>query len=325
MAPCECGKQFKDLTDWKAHSTRTGHCCIYKCRRPASAASTPGFAFETATSSAFKTENSPGWNAPAPFEMFPSERYHPLSYDAWKDLESSTPNLTGSYPSLSTWNTPAAPTLYPLNADFPLPSYWQGPVPSEFPPQYCFPLPSNVWQVPASSTRQADLTYKSPDGTTWPAPVHPTKLATAAYYQSLNSRPALEPRTVSHPAVASSINSATNHSLMPRQAPSAAASGPQSTISSAPKTPKTPTAATPSAPKTVTTNSISTKYTPDYRPFSCSHCERAFRVEESLRRHCKDSHPEPSIEVFGAICDTCKKSFASLPALQDHQRAKRHC
>lgn len=307
MAPCECGQQFKDLTDWKAHSTKTGHCCIYKCRRPASAVSIPGFTFKNATSSAFKSDNSPAGNAPAPFEIFPSERYHPLSYD--------------------TGTTPAPSTLHASTPDSRLHYTRQGPISLRFPspPQYCFPLPSNVWRVPASSTRQTDLTYKSPDGTTWPAPVPTTKLATAAYYQSLSSWPALEPRIVPHPVVAPSNNSPTTHALMPRQAPSAAASGPPSTTMSAPKASKTPTAATPSAPKTVTANSILTKYTPDYRPFGCSHCERAFRVEESLRHHCKDSHPEPSIEVFVSMCDTCKKLFVSLPALQDHQRAKKHC
>ena len=216
--------------------------------------------------------------------------------------------------------------LYPSPADSPLPYAWQGPIPfGDNPPQYCSPLPSTVWKVPVSSTRQTDLTYKSPDGTTWPALVPLTALATAAYYQSLNSRPALKMTPVPHSVVAPSTNSATTHAQVPHQVPSAAASGLPSTISPTSKASKTPTAATPSAPKIVTATSISTKYTPDYRPFRCSYCERAFRVEESLRQHCKDSYPERSIEEFGPICDTCKKSFASLPALQDHQRAKRHC
>ena len=325
MAPCECGKQFKDLPEWKAHSIITGHCCIYRCKRQAPAVSVPGFAFENAISSAFRTENSRAWNALATFEMFPSEVYHPLSYDAWKDPVSSTPYSTGSYPSPSTWNTPAASTLDPSTPDSPLHYTWQGPIPFGSPPQYCFPLPNNIWKVAASSTRQVDLTYKSPDGTTWTTPVSLTKPATAAYYHSLYSRPDLEPRTLPHYVVAPSNNSATTHALMPRQAPSAAPSGPPSTISSAPKASKTPTAATPATPKTVTANSILTKYTPEYRPFGCSHCERAFQEEESLRQHCKDTHPQWTIEVFGPMCDICKKSFASLPALQDHQRAKRHC
>lgn len=130
---------------------------------------------------------------------------------------------------------------------------------------------------------------------------------------------------MSHPVVASSTKSATTFTPMMCQAPSAAASGAASTTLSALKASERPAAATLSDPKTVTTNSISTKSTPDHRPYGCSHCNQAFRVEVSLRQHYKDSHPKRLIEVFGQTCDTCKKSFLGLNALQDHQRAKKHC
>ena len=127
MVPCECGKQFDDLTDWKAHSTMSGHCCIYKCRRPASAASIPGFAFDIATSSTFKTSHTAAWNASETSKKISSELCHPVPYDVWKDQVSSKVDPTKSYPLLGTWNTPAASTLHPSRIDSPLPDTWQGP------------------------------------------------------------------------------------------------------------------------------------------------------------------------------------------------------
>ena len=55
------------------------------------------------------------------------------------------------------------------------------------------------------------------------------------------------------------------------------------------------------------------------RPYPCSHCKRAFRTKESLKQHNKALH---SSEL---TCDTCRKSFPGLCALEDHKRAKAHC
>ncbi len=173
MVPCECGKPFGDLTDWKAHSTMTGHCCTYKCRKLSSAASISGFAFDTETSSTFRTNHTP-------------------------------------YPLLS-------------NAYFPWPSTRQDPVSfTTHPIEDCSLLPNGIWKVPAFSTRQPNLAYQSPDGTVWPAPVPLTKSQTAAYYQSLNSRPAPILTSIPHPMMASSTQFSNVPAPMARHTPPAA-------------------------------------------------------------------------------------------------------
>ena len=297
MVPCERGKPFDDLTDWKAHSTTTGHCCIYECRKPSSAASIPDFAFETATSSTFMTSRTPAWNAPATSKVFRSEGYHPLSYEPWKGLVSSrldpTESRDPSPPLLGTVNAPAVSTMHSLKC--------------------CSPLPDALLNVPASSTRQPNL------ATIWPPPVPLTKSQTAAYYQSLNSQPAWVPTTIPHSVMASSTKSAFTPAPVPRHVPPAGYSDPRSTTSSDLKSSKIHTAATPLAPTTVRTSHSTVKSTSDYRPFGCPHCKRAFRVDESLLQHYKDLHPRCSKEVFGPTCDTCKKSFSGEIALEQHQ------
>ena len=144
-----------------------------------------------------------------------------------------------------------------------------------------------------------------------------------SHYKSLNSPPALELET--HPFVPSSTGSAITTALIPCQAPLPAPPEPISTTSSAPKASNIPTVAPSSARKTMTPNSMSTKSMPEYlshRRHGCSHCHRAFRMEESLQKHYEASRPERS---YQQICDTCKKSFTNANALQDHQRTKKHC
>ena len=275
MIPCECGKPFGDLTDWKAHSTTTGHCCIYKCRKLSSAASISGFVFETGTSSTFGTHHTP-------------------------------------YPLLS-------------NAYFPWPNTQQDLVSfTTHPIEDCSLLPKGIWKVPASSTRQPNLTYQSPDGTTWPAPIPLTKSQTAAYHQSLNSRPAPILTAISHPMVASFTQFSNVPAPMPRQTPPAADSD-RYIISPDSKSSKTPMAATSSAPTTVKKNNTTATCPPVYRPFVCPICKRAFRVEESLVQHCKALHPRRLDEILGPTCDTCKELFPGQYALEQHQRARKHC
>lgn len=115
MVPCECGQPFDDLTDWKAHSTATGNCCIYRCQKPNSAASSPGFAFETPTSSTIVTSRASAWKAPTASEGFLNEGYYyNLSDDAWKGLVTS--NMDSCYPLLGAWNAPAVSTLHSPNS-----------------------------------------------------------------------------------------------------------------------------------------------------------------------------------------------------------------
>ena len=63
----------------------------------------------------------------------------------------------------------------------------------------------------------------------------------------------------------------------------------------------------------------------DKRPYACSHCKRAFQVEESLKQHHYALHPDRLMKVLQLICDTCQTSFPSLCALENHQRAEKHC
>lgn len=144
MVPCECGKPFDELTKWRMHSTMTGHCCIYKCRKSTSAASIPSFAFETATSSISVTDHTPAWNAPALSGILSREDYN-LPYNAWAPAASRfhpgqkyylfyNPHMApllsnptkSCYPMLGFWNAPVASTLRPPKACSPLPDTWRG-------------------------------------------------------------------------------------------------------------------------------------------------------------------------------------------------------
>ena len=109
------------------------------------------------------------------------------------------------------------------------------------------------------------------------------------------------------------------------------------------------TAATPASPKSAKSNHVTVKSASEGKPYSCSHCNRAFRTEESLRQHFEDSHfdlsrkpcshckrafrteeslrqhfeashSDPPKKVSGPICDTCKKSFPGQDGLDQHQR-----
>ena len=88
MVPCECGVPFDDLTDWKTHSTATGHCCIYKCRKPASAYITPGISFDRLESLILPRNYNESWNAHPTFQVSPSEDFHPPPYHNWRNLQS---------------------------------------------------------------------------------------------------------------------------------------------------------------------------------------------------------------------------------------------
>ncbi len=59
--------------------------------------------------------------------------------------------------------------------------------------------------------------------------------------------------------------------------------------------------------------------------YACSHCKRVFRLEQSLRQHCRALHPGRSSEAAPRTCDTCKESFPGPHGLEDHQRAVEHC
>ena len=311
MVPCECGKPFGDLTDWKAHSTTTGHCCTYKCRKLSSATSISGFAFKNHT----PARNL--WNGPATFEDFRSEGYHPPSHDAWKGLVS--PSLD---PLLDTWNIS---TLHSPNSYFPLRSTWQDPDSfTTHPIEGSSLLPNAIWKVPTSSTRQPNLACRSSDGTIWPAPVPLTNSQTAPYYQSLNSRPAPILTAIPHPVVASSTQFSNVPAPMPRQTPPAADSD-RSIISPDPNIPKTPMAATSSAPITVKRDNMTATCPRDHRPFVCPICKRAFRVEEGLVQHGKALHSRRSNDILGPTCDTCNEVFPGQSALKEHQRARKHC
>ncbi|KAF6234136.1 hypothetical protein HO173_007556 [Letharia columbiana] len=75
----------------------------------------------------------------------------------------------------------------------------------------------------------------------------------------------------------------------------------------------------------VETNHITAKSLSDGRPYACSLCKRAFRMEESPRQHYGASHPGCFYQVFARTCDTCKKSFSRKNALEEHQRVENHC
>lgn len=242
MVPCECGKQFNDLTDWKSHSYVTGHCCIYKCRKLSSAASIRGFALKSGTST-FITHRYSDRNVTAPSKTLSNERHYPPPYDVWKGLAYSNLDPTEScYPLLGTWNAPAASILHPPKGWPQLPDASQVPTPfTMHPAGVCSPFPDAVWKIP-ESTRQPNLAYQSPDGTIWPTPVPLTKFQTAAHYHSLNSRPALILMAIPHSVVTPCTKSAASPTPMPRQMPPSRDSSSRPTTSSAPGTPEAPTA-----------------------------------------------------------------------------------
>ncbi len=48
-------------------------------------------------------------------------------------------------------------------------------------------------------------------------------------------------------------------------------------------------------------------------------------MEESLVQHCEALHPRRLDEILGPACDTCKEIFPGQRALEQHQRARKHC
>lgn len=168
MAPCECGDQFRDLTEWKEHSLFTGHCCIYKCRKVASAASIPGLASEIATSSAFIDYHSSPWNALPPSD-YQSLNSPPASFET---ATSSALPFMGYYPSLwnalppsdyQSLNSPPALELetYPFAPSFTASATTTALNPSQAPPA----APSE----PPSATSFAPTGSKLPTAATPPA------------------------------------------------------------------------------------------------------------------------------------------------------------
>lgn len=286
MVPCECGQPFDDLTDWKAHSTATGNCCIHRCRKPYSAASSPGFAFETPTSSTIVTSRASAWKAPTASKGFLNEGYYyNLSDDAWKGGNFEH----GSYRKLLpvAWRLERPSSLHTVFSK-------QCPISStNYPTKDCSPFHNAVPKVPIPSTRLPNFAYQTPDGKIWPAPVTPTESQAKAFYLSLNSPPVLVPTAI--PVVTSSIQPATTPAPMPRQM--AAAEDPNARpITSSALKPSTP-AATPLAPTTGMRNNVTEKSPSDDRPFGCSHCnepsgrKKAFDNTIKLRIQAVQANP----------------------------------
>ena len=208
MVPCECGLPFDDLADWKAHSTATGHCCICKCRKPASAPTRPGFRFEEIKTPTSSKNHYESWNACPTFQVSPRENIY-------------SPSLYGWGSQHSRYELPRA-------------------------------------RDPAATRLQHPLKGHSP----------------------LHESPVSQPAQGHHPL---------SHLYCNVQATS--------------------------MPPHVTPKSASKR-----KPYSCSHCKRAFRTAVSLWQHIGDSHPDLAETVSGPICDTCNKSFPGQDSLEQHQR-----
>ena len=297
MVPCECRASFNDLTDWKAHSTATGHCCIYKCRKPASASTKPGLLFERTKPPTIPMSHYESWNAHPAFRSSPSENGHPRSYYDWRGL--------GSRYELPHARDPAAPRLqHPPNGHPPLHDTWQSLVPPvSQPAQGHHPLSHLHCDVQVTSMplpAMASFTESA-----FPAAPMPCQMST-----KIHSKP-ISP--------ASSAPKLSNMFIAATPPASKSAKTPRVTVSSASKEKPYPCSRCKRAFRTE--ESLGQHFEDshfDLPTKPCSHCKRAFRTEESLRQHFEALHSDlPS----GPKCDTCKKSFSGQDDLEQHQRA----
>ena len=303
MVPCECGAPFDDLTHWKAHSIATGHCCIYKCRKPASASRSPGFLFE-----GIKTPTMPmnhhheSWNAHPAFQFSPCENGHSPSYYNGRSPVSSHP-VHGRY-ELPHAREPAAPRLqHPPKGHPPLHDTWQDPVPPvSQPAQGHHPLSHLCCEVQPSSVSLPVMASFIKSAIT-ATPEMPTKI---------HSKPV-------SPASPAPKGSKLFSAATP--AASKSAKTPHVTVKSTSKRKPYPCSHCKRAFRTE--ESLGQHFEDSHFEFPskpCSHCKRAFRTEQGLRQHFEALHSGLPRKVSGPICDTCKESFPGQDSLEQHQR-----
>ena len=294
MVPCECGVPFDDLTGWKAHSTATGHCCIYRCRKRASASTIPGLPSEGNKSTTFPVNDYKSWNAYPTFQVSPSETFSPPSYCSRRSLHSryELPHI----------GDPVALELQ----DASLHDAWQGPAsPFSQPAQGYHPLSCLHCEVQATSMPLSVMdSFTKSAVTTTPMPCQvSTKIHNKPVY---SASPALQGSEMFSAATPAACKSAKT---------------PQVTVNSSSERKPYPCSHCKRAFRTE--ESLTQHFGDSHSDLPrkpCSHCKRAFRTDESLRQHFEASHSDFPRKVSGPICDTCKKSFAGHDDLEQHQR-----
>ena len=292
MVPCECGVPFDDLTGWKAHSTATGHCCIYRCRKRASASTStiPDLLFERNQPRTLPVNDYKSWDAHPTFHIPPYET-------------SNRSSLLTRYELPHTGDR-AAPRLQ----DPSLHDAWQGPAsPFSQPAQGHHPLSHLHCEVQATSMpppAMASFTESAITATPMPCQVSTTQMHSKPVYSASPAPKGSEMFSAVTPAALKSAKT------------------PQVTANSSSKRKPYPCSHCKRAFRT--DESLTQHFGDSHSDLPrkpCSHRKRAFRTDESLRQHFEASHSDFPRKVSGPICDTCKKSFPGHDDLEQHQRA----
>ena len=307
MVPCECGVPFDDLTDWKTHSTATGHCCMYKCRKPASSSTHPSLLSEGKnTPTAPMNHHLESWNACPTCQVSQCENGHSPSLYNRRSPVSSHP-AHGRY-ELPNARDPAATRLqHPLKGHPPLHDTWQG-------------LGAPVSQ-PAQGHHPLSHLYCDVQPASMPLPVMPslTKSATTAAPIPCQMSTKIHSKPISPASSAPKGSKMFSAATPPASKP---AKTPHVTVKSASKRKPYPCSHCKRAFRTE--ESLGQHFEDSHFEFPrkpCLHCKRAFRTENGLRQHFEALHSDLPRKVSGPKCDTCKKKFPGHDDLEQHQRA----